>query len=560
MIKAVIKDVLKIDRVELEIDPCAVLAGPNEAGKTSIIEAIGAAAAGNAFVRGVTTKGLLGAIVRRGAAAGFVVLEGPDGSVRMDWPGGELTTVKRPPAALPEVVGLNPLLRVASKKRAQRLIELLDAQPSFVDLQTELQDAKVMGASETVWKKIEQEGWDLAWTAAKERGARLKGQWEQVTGENYGSAKAPKWLPDAWETSFDTTSLDKLREAHVEARKNLEAVIAAQAVSADELRQLKEQADRVKYLETRQAEAEEKVTALNRQVTEAETERGKIPSVEQPAEGIPCPYEECCKVQRKIVVRVASGRVDLEVPGKRIPEDELKERRLQIAGLDGKISKLRADLATATAGLSELTGQLHAALRAAEKLKKLPPDQADEAAVDAAREATRLAELRVSAFERKQLADQKHKAVQTNQVVIDVLAPDGVRRRKLREALVAFSADHLIPLSRAAGLRGELTIDADMTPKLGDEPYAFLSAGAQRLCDAVFQIALAKKQGCDLVVIDNGNECDEKNGSALLRLCAGAGLPLVLAFATTRRDKIPKLHEKGRGKTYWVENGKAELA
>ena len=48
---------------------------------------------------------------------------------------------------------------------------------------------------EKLWATIAEIGWDNAHASYEETGKRMKGQWEQLTGERrYGSAKASNWI------------------------------------------------------------------------------------------------------------------------------------------------------------------------------------------------------------------------------------------------------------------------------------------------------------------------------------------------------------------------------
>ena len=57
--------------------------------------------------------------------------------------------------------------------------------------------------------KAQKQGWEGAYVQTKETGARLKGQWQGVTGQNYGGEKAKNFIPLDWEPELAGASEER---------------------------------------------------------------------------------------------------------------------------------------------------------------------------------------------------------------------------------------------------------------------------------------------------------------------------------------------------------------
>ena len=103
----------------------------------------------------------------------------------------------------------------------------------------------------------------------------------------------------------------------------------------------------------------------------------------------------------------------------------------------------------------------------------MPPPAEAEIDVEAAKAEVAAAEQRLTGFRQKREADELHDKIMTNNAVIDILAPDGLRAKKLGHVLELFNTAQLGRLSLAAGWN-QVTVDAEMTFAYGGRPYALL--------------------------------------------------------------------------------------
>ncbi|RMD61382.1 MAG: hypothetical protein D6826_10040, partial [Alphaproteobacteria bacterium] len=162
----------------------------------------------------------------------------------------------------------------------------------------------------------------------------------------------------------------------------------------------------------------------------------------------------------------------------------------------------------------------------------------------------------LKAFLAKREADRIHTAIEANQHVIDVLAPGGLRARKLAEAVRRFNAEALAPLCEAAGWRA-VTLDNGLEPTYGGRPYALLSASEQYRVRATLQVAMARLDGSEAVILDAADILDRRGRNGLFKMLIAAGLPALIGMTITDPEKTPPpdLAASGRGMTYWIENG-----
>ncbi|HJQ56418.1 MAG TPA: hypothetical protein VJ890_05905 [Vineibacter sp.] len=549
MIAISLRDFRGCERADLIVDPLCLLAGVNAAGKSSVAQAVGAAASGNALPVAGLTKAMTGMLVRSGAANGTVELVGDGGTVWMAWPaaaarqeGGE------PPQASQYAAGLSSVLTLPQRDRARVLSDVLKALPTHDDVSTAL--AEVGWAPErceAAWKLIEEQGWDGAHAARRDRGAEFKGRWRQVTGANYGSRIAAAWRPDLADLD-EGELIDAVREA----RAGLEKAQTAAAVSSVEQAQLRTEASLVGALTAAEAIAAGDVDRAQAEVAAAQEARAALPSAEQPATH-PCPY-----CSEPIIVQNARPRlVKSEVAP--LQDSELKARRLAIADADGKIAHAGDALNAARQKLAAAQAAVENARRAQERIAANPGSAEPGMSVEALRAEVARTEKRLAEYRTKVEADEINAQIERNEQLLEVLAGDGLRAKKLSRVLDVFVGRQLKALTDAAGWAA-VTIDAEMNVSMG-LPYPLLSKSEQYRVRAVFQVAMAIIDGSDLVVLDEADILDGPTRSGLFKMLDAAtqeGLAALVCMTLSRKDQAPDLAAIGLGRSYWLEAGVAE--
>lgn len=528
----------------LNLAKITLIGGHNAAGKSSIAQAVAAVLTGNAVPIPGVTKSQAGCLVRSGTAAGSVELSTELGTAKIEYPRAAVKTEGQPPQATEFAAGLSCVLDLPGKQRAETLSQYLKSEPTRDDLQialTSIEDLKPEHI-EKIWETIQQQGWDGAHAQAKEKGARLKGQWEQITGERYGVKKADSWIPDGYSADLDGASEEDLQAAVVDARERLEGAIAAEAVDDAKLDALDEQAATLEILEKQIPDAEKQVSAMTAELEKRKDARRHLPPASRGA-FMSCPH--CHKS-----VAVDGNR--LLPAADPLSDDELEKRRTAIAAADDAVKIAEEDRQASVDVLQKLNRDIDAAKRAAAELKDLRSKPAGNGAdVDAARNDVDAAEKRLENWQKKTAADNRHFNIGVNAQIIDALAADGVRLDRLRRSLATANTSIGKICNIARWGMVELTDDLEAT--LNGTPYHLLSESEKYRVRVTLQFWMAQIDGSAALIIDGADVLvsrDIRNG--LFRLLAATETTALVAMALPEPGDLPDVAAKGLGQSYWM--------
>jgi hypothetical protein len=547
-ITARIRNVRGCEHADLELDPIALVAGVNATGKSSIAQSIAAALSGETLPIEGLNKSTAGYLVRTGAGNARVEVQGERGSVSVDWPAATPLTIGDAPGASLWATGLWSLATVSAKERARVLSLYLKADPTLEDVQAALHEHEWPDdVIALVWQQIEQQGWDAALEKFRQRGAENKGRWRQLTGVNYGSRIAATYRSD----------LAELAETHLihavaKAKRDASAAVAAAAVSASERERLIAEAanfeDRSKAWETAKQKAEQCAEGLQK----AQEARLALPPVEQPQTAF-CPH---CGAQ-VIVERINLMTVQLVKPDKPVDNADVTKRRQAIATSEGQLAHAQDELNLARRAEGAARAEVDAAAAARERIANWP--QAVEAGtnIEAAQAALAKAEKRLSEFHVKRDADDLHEKIENNEIVLGLLAPDGLRASKMRVRLKNFVDHDLAELTQSAGWPS-VEISPDLALFSHGIPYALLSTSEQYRVRAVLQLAMARLEGADAVIVDGADILDAPSRSGLFQMLIQVAIPALVCMTLSRRDQVPDLAKLELGRSYWLAGGVLE--
>ena len=550
-----VRSFARVERADIGVSGIALLAGLNEQGKTSTCLAVAAALTGQTVPVDGIKKASAGALVRTGDAEASVRVRSPEGEATVTWPGAALETTGKPPTASVFAAGLSSLVDLDEKARAKALAPYMpDALPNREALTAELKDAGVpLQLIDRVWAKIAESDWDTAWATAKESGKKLKGAWEQIAGQNFGTDKMKTWLPANWSEDLAGASLDALDMAVVHAKRALEDAISGAAVDADKLARLKTEAALLPDLQKQSKSEHETVEATQAKLTELEQARAALPPAEADA-GMPCPH--CQKGVR--MRQVKAGVWQIEKAEEKLPPAEKKKRGDAIAVADGQIGNYRDKLTAAKNRLRQIEQDQGAAQRAANELAAIEAKAStaggDSAgSVDKAREDLRTAEQRRAAFDAKTQADARAASITQNIAIQAALAPDGLRKKALGKALDAFN-ERLAKLCAAAGWKA-VTIDADLSIKYGGRPYMKVWESQAYRVRATLAVAMAEIDKSSMLILDAAGVLDQKGRNGLIKMLQAAGIPALVAMTFSTPRTVPNLRALGMGEAYWIDQG-----
>lgn len=543
--KATIKNFMGCAAAEVEASKIALILGLNGQGKTSTLLPIAAALRGGVPLGLQKTKA--GMLVKTGAGAASVVLEEDGSKVEVFWPKCERRSEGvSAPEASDIAVGAVAFPAMADKDKVELLRDILKTDPVKQELCEALADAGLSEkVQEAVWHNIEAEGWDASLDRAKEKGRSLKSQWALIAGETYGEKKAASWFPQGWENDLETTSTEALEADVSLARADLEDKIANQAIGADELARLQEKVDGLAETEKKCDDAAGKVTEAQKALKEARAAREKLPKL--PNYDLVCPH--CGK---PVVYQFGK----LEAVKQSLSAEEREKLEQQILDADNAVSKAERELNAAKHDFILADSDLQAIKKAKDELEAKQGKTIQPAEVDEARNAVRKAETRLQSFNRYNEALRVHRNILENQAIINVLEPEGIRRRSLEKGLSDFNG-RLEYLCYVAGWAC-VKVDGDMSVSYNDRPFVLCSESEKFRAKVTLQAAIAEYDGSHALVVDAADILDNKGRAGLLKLLAGQSYCSFVGMMAAKPSAAPDLKKLGIGRKYWVEAGNCE--
>jgi hypothetical protein len=285
----------------------------------------------------------------------------------------------------------------------------------------------------------------------------------------------------------------------------------------------------------------------------AQNERAALPSGNADT-GLPCPHCGAFVVVRRVdLTTVRLEMAEMES----VTTAELKQRRQAIAAADGTIANLTAALRDADRAVDRARVDMQVALDAKVRVEAMPPATSDGGDVATTEAALDQARRRLAAWRQKRDADAIQQKIAGNDLVLDILAPEGLRARKLARVLELFNLAQLGRLSLAGGW-SQVTVDAEMALAYGGRPFPLLSTSEQYRVHALLQVAMAHLDGSAMVVIDAADVLDGTTRAGLFAMLQEAGLPALVCLTLTRRDQVPDLEAHELGTSYWLDSGVAQ--
>jgi len=520
------------------------IAGKNHNGKTSIAEAIAATLTGKLIPIADLLKRDIKKIVRDGAKDGSCKINDDGALALATWPdcksvndGKPIKNISLWDAGLESVLDLKP------KDRGDALAKFIKADPTIEDLAKELR-AVDLGPDviDKLKKAVEVSGWQTMYLKAKERGAELKAQWAYITKERHGSQKAEGWAPAAYYPALGARTVEDLDDEIKAAKKDVEAGIAAAAVAGVEIDQLKAQAQDAPRYEDERKNAVKVYDELKAKIDTAQAEFNKLSDV---------PKEQGCPHCGGILT-IVNGEIKAY---EGMNDDEVNERTARLAQVTKDLAEYR-DLLKETGEQKTIADQnLSRCRHAAAQLKDY--EKNDEAGkwdknLDECRARLEKAEIDRAALGAYEAATELNNGIKANKKIVDVLAPEGLRKTKLHEALSPFNK-LLAELAEAAGW-AQVRIDPDFNIFHNDRPILFCSASEKFKTRVIFQLAIGKLDNTRLVLIDGADIVVGTDRNGIFQAILAAGVPAIVFMSMGTAQAVPDLSGIG-GRSYWIESG-----
>lgn len=582
---------MKITRIEIghilglkEIDvelatPVALFAGRNGAGKSSIREAIDMAIT-QANVRDVTKKKDFSVLVHEGVKAGGATItidNDPEQTFAFNMPKGEFTGPEITESMRVALDGQRFAQMTTDEKRTF-LFGLTKLKPSATNVKARMLSKKWMCEESKVDAVLPllRTGFPSVCDHAKSKATEAKGAWRALTGETYGSAKAPAWeapVPDL--PAGDAAALEEKVEG---LDRNLAKLTESLGAIKNAALEAKDQASNRAALEGAPARVLDLANQLEHAKGELATYEPTVVALRQRASG---KARVGLVHEMALFISKAPANPDYNDEQNRLLHAYTHEHGalVDVATVDtaaqAALPEHEKGLGVMQNRVKNLQRDLDAAILAKAKYDALAPaedapDAADEIAevegmISTAREDRKVAEnarLDIAAAIKGQEAAkgktakalEHHADVEAWTMVANALAPDGIPMEMLTDALAPVNA----ALAQAAVDAEWMTakVAADMSITANGRPYNLLSESEQWRVDAMFAQVVAEISGLKILMLDRVDVLDLPARTQLLAwmdvLAFDGVLDSVLLFATLKAlpEGLPDTIS-----SYWVEGG-----
>ena len=475
-----------------------LIAGHNGAGKSTVRDAIRFAFTGESGR--VRLKKDYGALLAAGAKDGHVtlLLDG-DREIRRNVKTGNLAgSMPTLPDTLPYVLDADRFARLDTKARRRLLMELAGVSVSRDDVRRRLIDRGCDADKVDAVLPLLRQGFEAASQEAAGRARESKGAWRQVTGENWGKAKAEGWqapVPEQAEEGLEQLEtarkaileqLDKAR-ADLIARTRLEA-----AVASDDDQQ-------IGHITALDAALSDAVQAASYWQSQVECFEAMATNGGGLLTWFKCP--DCGARHRVLLSRgelqIVPDDVDDPTAQQELEHarEELEKARRAVTDLNLKLEQahVASDARQALANM-EPAAQLDERVQSLEEdLAKLDRQIADAKAADEARKAT-------------ERAHQLHQEVMAWLAISEALSPDGIPAELTTETIEPINA-RLLYIAQDTGWP-QPVIGPDMEITAGGRPYGLLSESEQWRTDAMLGAAIGLQADLRLLVLDRMDVLD----------------------------------------------------
>lgn len=562
-----VSNVLGVAAADVPLRGITLVAGQNGAGKSSLLNAAAAAALRLWTLRGTRKKADAAAIVRTGAQAGSAALEWGTGAVAVNWPSLEIeATGDADVRAMgsPFAIGALRWMEASADKRMADLAERLQLAPS-VDEIAEFLAAKRGGAAAgerdlatAIHDKVSINGWDATHKAAQEHGSKLKGRWEEASGQKWGSERARDWVPAGLLRNVEYT-LEGAEAELAEAQKALDELMKAGAVTDAEIAAAEKQAANAVALRATAEGLNAVSNELNAALEKLLKQRAEL-SPPEPGKGAlaayPCPH--CAKGVSIVPSAGKDGKPQLVKADAVVPRQLTAEEQLALEGLEKAIAETQARMREHGAFVSHANTEAMIAARAAEKLAALrAAPRADAEAVGSAQAEVARLEARRDAVKQMLRARGIYAQWIDQQPIIEALSPGGVRSLVMERRIGAFNAT-LAALSEVARW-SPVAVTAEGEATYGGRAYLLCSESERWRVDLTLQLAFAMQEKAQLVLVDRLDVLTPKARPGAMLLLAHAGIPALVGMTAPDPEKLPDLAGAKLGRCAWIEGGTLKL-
>lgn len=493
--------------------PILLLAGENEAGKTSLADAVYHAVVGTA--RRVSLKKDFGDLVHDGQKRGLAAVEvdiGPSDS----GPGVFSVVVPSDKRAV-DGVDENPLLaylldatKFSTLKPEERRTLLFGITGTRISGKVILERLRAKGADSQKALDVGtvlMAGFKAGHDHAKTKASEARGAWKAVAGENYGSKKAEDWTApkpayDAEKLAKLTADIEQAEQKVAGHQRRLGEISAQRTASANQQQRRTALVELVDLTARRQAKLDADqalVTEWEEKVRATELAAGAGPKVTPTA----CPH--CGGLLEIHGLALQAHDPAAQGDPKAIALLPMHRETLQkVTRARDNAKKALEECTNARAALTELDANPAPDVNEGEAASIQAEMQAAHQTAVHLTDSLQEQQQAKAAAERAEADTKKaagfHKDVSEWEEIADWLAPSGIQSELLTEAMKPFS-DRFEQTAKATGW-GLVSIDMEMTVRIDGRPYSLCSESARWRADAVVVEAMAYVSGVKTFMLD----------------------------------------------------------
>lgn len=574
--KIEVANILALHRADIEITtPILMVLGNNEAGKSSLRDAISMALLSDPSRLKIKNKGELVQLMHGDSKKGRVtLLSGEDLVGQYTLPKGEHEAQAIAGAEyLPHVISPQLTAAMPDKELRTMLFQLTRCKAS-PDITAKMLISR--GAKEELVEEVKpmlRAGFPSAAKDAAERATQAKGAFRALTGDNWGSVQSEGWelvIPDAPEMpDVSPEAIDAVIANHQQVSESIEKGIKFIA-------DLEAKAEKAANFETKRAELAEAFGLLERAKTKLATDEKTLAELEESFGADKKSLEEmqagvvpvacpCCAELLKI-----TGQTLAKFEGLKADTKATTDLALDVTKAKSAVDMLKRTIANDIAAVTtaENAGKELAAMEEAGApvvkagALKGAQDKLTECRLlaDKLRAKTEAMKQRQEmidgAEETTETARKHHQEVLDWLLIAEALSPAGIPAEILSGALKPVN-DSLAILSRLSGWK-KVEISTDMAITADGRLYGLMSESAKWRIDTLLALAIAQISELKFVVLDRFDVLDmagRKQLIGMLMQLADMGLMDQAIICGTL--KAPLAGMPGTVGQVWIEKGQA---
>ena len=525
-----ISNVLGIARADLLFTrPIMVISGPNEAGKSTIADAISMAIDGKP--RRVDAKKDLGQLLHDGSAKGRVTITSVDDETIGDFklPKGEHLVSDKIKGAqyLPYVLDAGLFGRQTAADRRKTLFALTGCK---VNADTTEEALIKRGADPERAAKIKAtlgQGFSAAQKEAAQNATESKGAFRAVTGMNWGVVQAEGWTveiphgPDVDQAAIDAAQ-QKFRAAQDDvdlANRHLGNLEQRRADAIGVVAKRKELEDLAATLKRATGKRDATQADLNKWLPIVERLTGELEQAKTGSVPVACP---CCQADL-----VISGQTLTAFSGAKSDPAKASQIALELRKAQDAVTLYKNTLANdqrAIAAAENANNELGILQAEVEPVTDEQIEAASQAINTKRQTAASFQAQAEALLERKRLIDgaaesekkaaEHHEDVKAWLLIADALSPDGIPAEILSGALAPVN-DALAILCRMSRWK-PVVINEAMDIRYGDRLYGLCSESAKWRADCLIALAIAQISQLKLIVLDRFDVLDSRSRPQML--------------------------------------------